>query len=61
MYAQVFGFSLFQWTFVSEVSGFKKIAMKWSSDPHMKDVFSFQQVGSLRLLLKLSVIKGGFF
>ena len=39
---QVSVFSVFQWTFLSTVSGFGQFAMKWSSDPHLKHVFGFR-------------------
>ena len=60
LYARVLGFSVFQWTFLSEVSGFRKFAMKWSYNPHMNHVFGFWPLDSLRLLLELSGLKGGF-
>ena len=51
MYAQVLGFQLFQWTLLSEVSGFGKFVMKLSSDPYLKHIFGFQLLRSLHLLL----------
>ena len=56
LYAQVLGF-LFQYNLFSEVSGFRKFAIKWSSDPHLKFVFGFQHLDLLRLLLELHKFK----
>ena len=41
LYARDLVFSMFQWTFLSEVYGFGKFVMKWSSNPHLKHVFGF--------------------
>ena len=41
LYARVLVFSMFQWNILSEVYGFGKIVMKWSSNPHLKHVFGF--------------------
>ena len=60
MYARVLEFYVFQWTFLSEVSGFGKFVMKWSSDPHLKHIFGFQPLRSLHLLLYFHELKGGF-
>ena len=60
LYLQVLGFSMFHWTFLSEVFGFGKFAMKWSSDPHLKQVSGFRPLRSLRLLLELRELKSPF-
>ena len=60
LYARVLGFSVFQWNFLFKVSGFGKFAIKWSSNPHLKHVFSFWPLHSLHLLLELCEFKGGF-
>ena len=60
LYALVLGFSVFQWTFLSKVYGFRKFAMKLSSDPHLKHVFCFWPLRSLQFLLDLCELKGGF-
>ena len=60
LYAWFLGFSAFQWTFLSKVSGFRTFAMKWSSDPHLKHVFGFWLLCSLCLLLELRELKVGF-
>ena len=61
LYAQVLGFSMFQWIFLSEVYGFGQFATKWSSNPHLKHVFNFWPSHSLHLLLELRGTKGGFY
>ena len=53
MYAWVLVSSMFQCTFLSEVSSFGKFAMKWSSGTHLKRVFGFRPLRSLRFLLLL--------
>ena len=60
LYARVLGFSVFQWKFLSRVSSFGQFSMKWSSDTHLKHVFGFQKLRSLRYLLELCVLKVGF-
>ena len=60
LYARVLWFSVFQWTLFYEVSGLRKIAMKWSSDKHLKQVFGFWLLSSVRLLLELHKLKGDF-
>ena len=59
LYSRVLGSSVFQVTFFSKVSGFGKIAMKWSSGPHLQHVFSFHPLRSVQLLLELCEFKGG--
>ena len=44
LYAPFLGFSVFQWTFLSEVSGFGNFVIKWSSNPRMKHVFGFRPI-----------------
>ena len=51
LYAQVFGFSVFQWTRFSEFSSFGSYANQLTSNPHLKHVFGFQ----LLLLVSLSL------
>ena len=58
LYAQVLGFSVFQWTFLSEVFGSGEFAVKWSSDLHLKHVSGFWPLRSFRLLLELRGLKG---
>ena len=60
LYAQVLGFCMFKWTFLSEVSGFGKFAMKWSSNPHLNHIFGFRPLHSLCLLLEFRGLKGYF-
>ena len=60
LYACVLGFSIFQWTLLSEVSGFGKFSMKLSFNPHLKHLFCLQPLRSLFLLLELRGLKGGF-
>ena len=60
MYERVLGFYVFQWTLFSELSGFLQFVMKWSSAPHLKYVFGFQPLRSVRLLLDLCELKDGF-
>ena len=60
IYAWVIFFSIFQQTFLSEVSGFRKFTIKWSSDPHLKGIFAFWPLCSARLLLYLRELKGDF-
>ena len=60
LYAQVLGFSVFQWNLLSKVFGFGKFVMKWSSDPHLKHLFGFRPLHSLHLLLELHGLKGSF-
>ena len=57
LYAQILGFSVFQWDFISKVSGFGKFAIKLSSDPHLKHVSGFRPLRSLHLLLELRELK----
>ena len=61
MYAQVLGFSVFQWTLLSEVYGFGQFVMKWFSYPYLKQVFGFRPSRLSRLLLELRGLKGGLF
>ena len=56
LYAKVLGFSVFQWNLLFEVYGFGKFA----PDPHLKHVFGFQPLRSLRLLLEFHGLKGDF-
>ena len=49
---------MLQWNFFSEVSGFGKFEIKWSSNPHMKHVFGFWLLRSVLLLLELRELKG---
>ena len=58
LYAQVLGFHVFQWNFLSEVYGFGKFAMKWFSNPHLKHIFAFWPLHSVQLLLELRELKG---
>ena len=58
LYGQVLCFYTFQWNLLSEVSGFGKCAMKWSSNPHLKHIFGLRPLRSLHLLLKLLEFKG---
>ena len=41
MYAQVLGFYLFHWNLLFEMSCFEQLAIKWSSDPHLKHILGF--------------------
>ena len=60
LYAWVLGFSVFQWDFFPKLSSFGQFVMKLSSDPHLKHVFGFQPLRSVRLLLELNKLKGYF-
>ena len=53
MHAQVLKFSAFQCTLIYDFSGFGKSAIQWSSDPHLKHVFGFRLLRSVRSFLKL--------
>ena len=57
LYAQVLGFSVFQGIFFTEVSCFRPFAMNWSSDPHLKHVFSFWLWHPVHLLLEICELK----
>ena len=60
LYTEVLGSSVFQWTFLSEVYGSGKFAMKWSSDRHLNHVFGFRSLRLLCLLLELRELEGDF-
>ena len=60
LYVQVLGIYVLQWNFLSAMSSFGKFAMKWSSDPHLKQIFDFRPLNSVNSLLKLRESKGGF-
>ena len=57
LYAQVLGFSMFQWTFFSEVYEFGKFEMRWSSNPHLKQVW-FPTVMFNTLIIRVVWIEG---
>ena len=46
--------------FLSKVSSFGKIVMKWSSDPYLKHIFGFRPLCPVCLLLELHELKGYF-
>ena len=56
-YAQVFGFYMFQWTLFFEFSGFWQSVIQWSSNLHLKHVFGYWLLRSVRLFLGLRYLK----
>ena len=58
MYTWFLGFYVFEWTFLSKVSGSVQFTMEWSSDPHLEHIFCFQPLRSVCLLLDLREFNG---
>ena len=60
LYARVLTFSVFQWTYLSEVSGFGKFAIKWSSKSTSEARIWFPTVTFITLIIIVAWIKGWF-
>ena len=57
VYAQVIGFYVLQVTLFYEFSGFVQSVIQWSYDLHLKNVFVFQLLRSVRLFFGLHELK----
>ena len=59
LYAQVLGFSMFQWNLFSKLYGFGKV-IKLSYNPRLKHAFGLRPLRLVYLLLELRELKVGF-
>ena len=60
LYAHFLGFSVFQWSLLPKVSGFRKFAMKWSSHPFLKHVFGFLTITFSTIIIRVALIEWWF-